>query len=72
MNHSTTANYKQFAAAELCKALGHLDACLHLWSPGTGLSPNEEKTNDEVLAWKRLNDLADQLRSFAEDEGPGA
>jgi len=72
MPNSTIGNYKQMAAAELCKAVAHVDACLHLWSPSIGLSPNEARENPEVLAWERLNSLADQLRGFADDEGPGA
>lgn len=69
---STVANYKQQAAAELAIGIGHLDAAIHLWSPGTGLSPAEEAENEEVAAWRHLNNLVTQIKQFADDEGPGA
>lgn len=72
MSPSTTANYKQAAAAQLSIAIGHLDAALHLWSPGTGLSPAEHRADSEVQAWERLHALALQVKMLAKDEGPGA
>lgn len=65
-------NMKQHAAAELEVGLGHLRAALNLWSPGTGLSPNEEHNSDEVQSWRRFNHLIAELTTFAREEGPGA
>lgn len=65
-------NMKQQAAAELSIGLGHLRAALHLWSPGTGLSPAEERANSEVLAWKNFKALIMDVETFAAEEGPGA
>ena len=65
-------NMKQQAAAELAIGLGHLGAALHLWSPGRGLSPAEERECDEVKSWHKLHELFDKLSDFAKEEGPGA
>jgi hypothetical protein len=65
-------NMKQQAAAELSIAIGHLNAALHLWSPGRGLTPAEEKANSEVLAWRKLLDLVSDVEYFHKNEGPGA
>lgn len=72
MSPSTIANYKQAAAAELAIAIGHLDAALHLWSPGTGLTPAEHRADSEVQSWNKLHDLVDQVKQLASGEGPGA
>lgn len=66
------SNMKQQAAAELAIAIGHLNAALHLWSPGTGLTPTEARNFDEVRKWERLGDLVDEIEYFAKNEGPGA
>lgn len=60
---STTANYKQHAAAELEIGLGHLRAALNMWSPGRGLTPREEKENSEVQAWHRFKNLIADLET---------
>lgn len=69
---STVANYKQHAAAELQIGLGHLRAARELWSPGTGLSPSEEREDSEVQAWRRFSHLIEELATFEREEGPGA
>lgn len=66
------SNYVQQAAAELSVGIGHIEACLHLWSPATGLTPAEEKTSEEVMRWERLHVMFDELKKFHADEGPGA
>jgi hypothetical protein len=65
-------NMKQQAAAQLAIAIGHLNACLHLWSPSTGRSPAEERASEEVKSWHLLHELANRIEVFAEQEGPGA
>lgn len=65
-------NLKQQAAAELSIAIGHLTAALHLWSPGTGLSPAEERDDPECQAWRSFNALVKDVQTFAAEEGPGA
>jgi hypothetical protein len=72
MSPSTTANYRQAAAAQLSIAIGHLDAALHLWSPGSGLTPAEHRADSEVQAWERLHTLVGQVKELAHGEGPGA
>jgi hypothetical protein len=69
---STVANYKQAAAAELAIAIGHLEAALHLWSPGSGLSPAEHRADGQVQSWHKLKDLVNQVKELAHGEGPGA
>lgn len=69
---STIANHKQAASAQIAIAIGHLKAAMHLWSPGTGLSPNEERSSGEVARWHKLHSLIEQLEVFDHNEGPGA
>lgn len=65
-------NLKQQAAAQLSIGIGHLVAALHLWSPGTGLSPAEERESSECKAWRAFNALVKDVQTFAAEEGPGA